>query len=427
MLCEIYPDSSEEIDHLIRIIRKIMKHMEILYGLENPAFKDLKNDRDFLFNQLLPWLPKFIFTVGKINRMNMPIEGYLASIIKDQSLIDIISQHFFKNTPTFFALSYFSLYLDYFYPLKGVGTLAEKVQHRIGELGGEIKTGTTVTDVSLGTRIIKDQAGGIYEYDNLIWAADLKTFYRISDSTGLTPRIRKKFEKIGTSMKSHRGGDSVFTLFLQVDEPLETFGEIASGHFFYTPSKQGLGQTHWSEMRELINNFKNYSKDQVLAWLRKFTTLNTYEISIPGLKNPDLAPPGKTGMIISCLAEYDLFKTLDDAGWYKEFKAEVENQIIEVINNSVYPMLKKNIIGQFSFSPISIANWTSSSEGAIVGWSFEKSVPVVNKIQFSSRSVLTPIPNVNIAGQWAYSPAGVPMSILTGKLAADNVLKRKTN
>ena len=45
-----------------------MKYMDVLYGIENPVFKDLKHDRDFIFKKLLPWLPKFIFTVGKINR-----------------------------------------------------------------------------------------------------------------------------------------------------------------------------------------------------------------------------------------------------------------------------------------------------------------------------------------------------------------------
>ena len=225
-------------------------------------------------------------------------------------------------------------------------------------------------------------------------------------------------------MLQNRGSDSVFSLFLEVDEPLESFREIAHGHFFYTPSKIGLGETHRKELNELLRNFENVKKEQILTWLDKFTQLNTYEISIPGLKDPELVPPGKTGMIISFLAEYDLFKEIQKAGWLNEFIPELENRIISVISNSVYPMLKDKIIAHFSFTPISIENRVGSSEGAIVGWSFEKSMPVVNKIQFSNRSVLTPIPSIYQAGQWAYSPTGVPMSILTGKLAADRILKK---
>jgi phytoene dehydrogenase-like protein len=130
-------------------------------------------------------------------------------------------------------------------------------------------------------------------------------------------------------------------------------------------------------------------------------------------------------MIISVLAEYDLFKKVQTAGWIDEFVSEFENRVIGVISDSVYPMLKDKISGRFSFSPLNIANRVGSSEGAIVGWSFEKQMPVVNKIQISDRSVLTPIPTIFQAGQWAYSPAGVPMSILTGRLAADKIIKRK--
>ena len=103
LLEQTYPESEEEIDAVLKTIRKIMKHMDVLYGIENPVFKDLKQDKNFLFKKLLPWLPKFLLTVGKINRMNMPVEDYLETILKNPSLKDIISQHFFKNTPAFCA------------------------------------------------------------------------------------------------------------------------------------------------------------------------------------------------------------------------------------------------------------------------------------------------------------------------------------
>ncbi len=65
-----------------------------------------------------------------------------------------------------------------------------------------------------------------------------------------------------------------------------------------------------------------------------------------------------------------------------------------------------------------------TSEGAITGWSFREPVPVINKIMAANRAVVTPIPSIFQAGQWTYSPAGVPMSVLTGKLAALRILNR---
>jgi len=424
LLLKMFPECKEEIDELIKVIRKIMKHMDVLYGIENPVFKDLKHDRTFIFKKLLPWLPKFIFTVGKINRLNMPVENYLEKFVKNSSLRDIISQHFFRNTPTFFAMSYFSLYLDYFYPRGGVGKLPEALKNKITEWGGEILTNTKITEVIAEKRFLKDHNNITYKYDNLIWAADLKTLYRITETEGLSQNIKALSAETKNKFFKNRGGDSVFSLFVEVDEPPESFRKIAHGHFFYTPSKLGLGEVHRAELDNLILNFDKLRKDQILTWLDKFTRLNTYEISIPGLKDPELVPTGKTGLIISFLAEYDLFNKIKEAGWLDEFTSEVENRVLSVISDSVYPMLKDKTIAHFSFTPLSIENRVGSSEGAITGWSFQESMPVINKIQNSGRSVMTPIPSIYQAGQWAYSPAGVPMSILTGKLAADRVLKQ---
>lgn len=422
LLKKYYPESTDEIEKIIKIIQKIMKHMDVLYGVANPFFKDLKKDRNYIFKELLPWLPKFIFTIGKINRMNMPVEHYLETIIKSQSLRDIISQHFFRHTPTFFALSYFSLYLDYRYPINGVGSLAEAVYEKVLELGGEVKTKTIITQVNATEQTVKDEENNIYTYDKLIWAADLKYFYKNTSVQGLPFKVQKKFEIEKNNMLERRGGDSVYSLYLEVDEPLETFKNIASGHFFYSPSRKGLGQLHTIELTQMIDNWSDVNKDDLYSWLDKFAALNTYEISIPGLKNSSFVPEGKSGIIISFLTEIDLFTKLKEVGWYEEFRKELETRIINVITNSIYPMLKDKVMTSFSFTPISIQNRVASSEGAIVGWSFQESIPVPNKIQDAQKAVVTAIPNVYKAGQWTYSPAGVPMSILTGKLAANKAI-----
>ena len=107
---------------------------------------------------------------------------------------------------------------------------------------------------------------------------------------------------------------------------------------------------------------------------------------------------------------------------YQEFITEMEERIIKIIADSVYPILKIKVKERFSFSPLSYEKRVGSSEGAITGWSFREPVPVINKILAANRAVITPIPSIYQAGQWTYSPAGVPMSILTGKLAARRIL-----
>lgn len=424
MLVRLYPRSEEEIDRLIKKIKKVMKRMDVLYGVENPLFKDLKRDRKYIFTKLLPWLPKFLTTVGKINKMNMPVEEYLDDIITDESLRDIVAQHFFKKTPTFFALSYFSLYIDYFYPKNGVGTLAEAVAQKISEFGGSLMPETTIIRVNAAGKYVSSEDGRRFEYEKLIWAADLKTLCKISDTSGLPETARRKFDEKAELYMSKKGGESVYSIFLEIDEPLETFRNIANGHFFYTPSKKGLGGIHTSVLDDLLRRREEVTEDEIFNWTEKFCRLNTYEISVPGLKNPKLAPEGKTGMIISFLAEHELFDMLRAKGIYEKFRNELERTVLDVLADSVFPVLKEKLIHSFSFSPIDIEKRIGSSEGAIVGWAFGD-VPVPDQIQKAGKSVFTELPDVFRAGQWTYSPAGVPMSILTGKIAADEVLKRK--
>jgi phytoene dehydrogenase-like protein len=420
-LTRLYPKSEKDIEKLVLVIRSIMKDMDVLYGLENPMIKNYMKDLGAVFTHLLLWFPKFLVTIAKINRLQMPVEEYLESIIEDASLRDIISQHFFKGTPTFFALSYFSLYLDYVYPKGGVGRLAELVEEKVRELGVEMKMNTSALKVDAAKKMVTDDSGLEYGYRKLIWAADLKTFYRLTDVSGLSGRIQRKFKATGKDILAGRGSDSVYGLYLGVDLPLDYFAKKSNGHFFYTPSREGLGEIHRKELDALLQRWETLSEDELKEWVARFVSLNSFEISIPGLKDSGMVPEGKTGLIVSLLAEYDLFEKMKERGLYEALIREMEGEIIQILSETVYPGLKEKVISSFSFTPLSIENRVGSSEGAVTGWSFQEKIPVPHEMMKAKKSVKTAIPGVYIAGQWTYSPGGVPMSILTGKLAADAI------
>jgi phytoene dehydrogenase-like protein len=153
-------------------------------------------------------------------------------------------------------------------------------------------------------------------------------------------------------------------------------------------------------------------------------SLDTFEISIPVLKDPSLAPPGKTGLIVSWLLDYALVKKVREAGWYDEFKEFSIAEIIRILSHTVYPGLEGKILDRFASTPLSIEDYTGNTGGAITGWAFGPGkVPVIHQIQQVAKSVLTPMKNVYMAGQWAYSPSGLPIAILTGKLAANRAVQ----
>ena len=118
-----FPQHTDDIERIISWIRKIMKYMDILYGIENPAFMNIREDYGYLFKTLLPWLFRYLKTYKKVLRLNEPVRRFLGQLSSHTPLIDNIAQHFFKETPTFFAFSYFSLYQDYYYPAGGTKAL----------------------------------------------------------------------------------------------------------------------------------------------------------------------------------------------------------------------------------------------------------------------------------------------------------------
>ncbi len=423
LLKYLYPDSTDDVESVIKVIVRLREHMNVLFGNESPFFKDPDRKWTYYFTTLISWFFKLIFTFFAINKMKLPVEEFLGKKIKNRSLDDIISQHFFKNTPAFFAMSYFALYTDYYYPAGGVGQLTAKLEEKLIENGGTVLKNTDITCVNPGSKELTDQNANRYIYDKLIWAADLKQLYRILRQQGLSKKLVEKVNEEKEKIISSKGAESVFTLFMATDIGPEKLRKISHGHFFYTPSRRGLGSLQRSDLQKMLKSRKELSRQDILGWIDEFCRYNTYEISVPVLSEPEAAPEGKSGIIVSLLMDYELVKRVNDDGWYNEFNTYMEERIIDTLNESIYPGIKDEILFKFTASPLSIEKLVRSSEGAIVGWSFEKPVPVEGGMLNMKNSVKTNIPDVYKVGQWSVSPAGLPTCILTAKLASDIIVK----
>ncbi len=427
LLQSFYPESTADIARIMSVIRRIMKDMDVLYGIDNPLFKDLKSDYSFVFRTLLPWMFRFIFTIGRINRMNTPVEEFLATLTSDESLRSIIGQHFFRYTPAFFAMSYFSVYLDYLYPKGGTGRLMELLGNYCRRSGAAIHTNTGISRVDPEARTVTSDNGPEHGYRTLVWAGDLNSLYGAVDTSRIgDARSRQAVQRRRDELAQHRGGDSVFSMFLAVDLSPEYFGSKAEGHFFYTPDPRGLRELHTLGLERLMAQIAagTASQQEVRNYLKELLALNTFEISIPVLKDPSMAPPGKTGLIVSFLLDYGFAKQLQSNGWYNEIKEYCMDEVIRVLSDGVYPALARAVSDRFASTPLSIQRHTGNTGGGITGWALGPGeVPVVHKMQQVSRSVLTPMRNVYQAGVWAYSPSGLPIAILTGKLAANRAIR----
>ena len=421
MLTSLYPESRNEIPAIIHDLHLITQSMDIQYGIDNPLFLDPKKDRDYFMKKVLPWMVKYALNVHKVMAKNKPVIPYLRDFTSNQSLLDIITQHFFTDTPAYFALSYFKIFQEYYYPKAGTGAFTQKLVEFIGKHSGEIRTGIRIAKVDIDNRTVSTADGDPLQYRQLLWAADQKSLYGCIDPGSM--KDKKVQEALGQRkalIAGMAGNDSVFTLYLSTNLDPGYFEAIATGHFFYTPSRTGQSAAGKVPL--------SGTKEDIQAWLKQFLALTTYEISIPALRDSALAPPGKTGLIISLLFDYGLTKTIQEQGWGDEFRQLASHWIIDTLDRSIYPGLADAVIDSFTSTPLTIQKVAGTTDGAITGWSFTNHpMPAENRLARIANAVNTPLPHVSQAGQWTYSPAGFPVSLITGKLAADKINKLLRN
>ncbi len=249
LLEKYFPENKPDIAGIVREIGKVMEYMDVLYGIDNPLFLDLKNNPAYVFRTILPWMVKYALTMPKVAKLHKPVEEHLSRFSTNQALIDLIAQHFFQKTPAYFALSYFSLYLDYRYPRGGTGAFARAMEQFVLAHNGEIRTETEITAVDPGRNQAVDVHGRVYRYRKLVWAANAKTLYRIVDLGSLTnSRAAGNIQAQQKAVSGKIGGDSIFTLYLTLDLDKAYFEKISSAHFFYTPSTVGLSKARLQDL-----------------------------------------------------------------------------------------------------------------------------------------------------------------------------------
>jgi len=431
ILKETYPQNSNDIDAIMIDIRKIMKNMDVLYGIENPLFLPKPYDMKYVTKTLLPWVGKFLFNMNQALKFFEPVDKYLEKKTTNKELIEIIGQHFFTQTPTFFALSYFSLYLQYHYPKGSTQVIVDQLVELIRRNHGEIVNRCEVISIDSQKKEVRTKDGKTYGYRQLIWAADTNLFYRLLESESIADvSLRNKINQRKDLLKNMTGADSILTLYVVSDKSPEAFRKTSGPHWFYTKRSEGLANISLTQIQDAQHRFTS-DKQALFDWIKKYLEYNTLEVSIPSLRDAGLSPQGETGIIISTLFDYRLVKHIADLGYYEEFKQFVTRTFIDYFDDHDWPGFKDSIKKTIIATPLTIQSRTYSTEGSVTGWSFgNHPFPVEYKFLNVSKSVLTPIDSIKQAGQWTFNPAGVPVAILTGKLASDAVekdLKRKKN
>ncbi|HPL58409.1 MAG TPA: NAD(P)/FAD-dependent oxidoreductase [Flexilinea sp.] len=401
MLQEFFPSEKAGLKKILQDTKTVYDLMDGFLSFPIPFF-DLPNTGN---EARAEWFRKqgalFTRIPRALSLMRQDFRPYLEKHLNNSNLINILSDLFPDGTSVFFGLGYFRMFTDYYYPEGGIRTIPHLLSESLQNWGGEIRLNTRVENLlfdcgrASGVRLI---TGEEIRADYMIAAGDLRQAL-----TQLTPEtmLPKKFNR---KLKDAEVSHSVFNVFLGIDRPVESLGLQGCSHVFYHPDLNGISENDRIHRPDYFRHVPQ-------------------EISVPCLQQNELAPQGKTGMMISAMTSWNY-----NGGWerepaeYESLKEKYTSDLIAGLEKFI-PQLNDHIEICFSATPLTIAQRTSNTKGAIMGWSYhkERTFSRGNFLQMKS-SVFTPIPGLLTAGHWTYSPGGSPVAVLTGKLAAEAVL-----
>jgi phytoene dehydrogenase-like protein len=336
------------------------------------------------------------------------LRGYLAKRLSDPHLVNLLCDVFPDGTTPLFGLAYYSLFLDYFYPEGGMQAVPDALAGSIREHGGEILLGADVRQIMIAGGL----ATGVALADGRSWTAghviacgDARRTFTTLLPQGALP------ESFLAPMLRAQPSHSVFTVFLGVNMPADQLGLKGCPHVFYAPDLVGIEGTDRVRTDDYFSRVPQ-------------------EISVPSLLRPDLAPEGKSGIILSALTTWDYAESWGMEGGQPsprtdELRARFAHQMVASLEKLI-PGLADHVEFSLTGTPYSMYTRTLNDKGAIVGWSYDRNTtwPRGSILQIA-KSVRTPIANLLIAGHWAFTPGGSPVAVLTGRLAASTILKSR--
>jgi len=356
------------------------------------------------------WLRENLGTLSRtpkvLSLMNTPLRQYVERRISDPHLANLLCDLFPDGTTAFFGLAYFGVFLDYHYPEGGIQAVPQALAEVIQGWGGEILLNAPVSRIQLAS----GRANGVALADGreldaryVLSASDARqTFTRLLPPEALPGGF---LAGLGRAETSH----TAFNVFLGLDLPVERLNLQGCGHVFYAPDLQGITEED------------RLTREDYFAHVPQ-------EISVPCLHDPSLAPEGKTGLILCAMTSWHYadnwgLRDGQPTERYARLQEAFADQMIGSLGRFI-PDLERHIEFRLTGTPYTLQSRTLNSEGAIMGWSYNRRKTWYRGSMLQiAKAVTSPIPHLLLAGHWAFSPGGSPTAVLTAKLAADRILK----
>lgn len=279
----------------------------------------------------------------------------------------------------------------------GMQSWADILAEKFKESGGKLKLKSyvdrIVTKDGTAVGVLCDHF--VYDADYVIAASDYKnTILNLIDDKTLIPADLKK------RLDSSSVSEGYFTVYLGLDLSNEELGKHMKVPHAQVFSKPGC-------------DF--YNTDD-----KDYFSKSAAEIYSPSMVNPELAPEGKSSLMLQTKAPHRWMNNWGggDRAAYSQLKSTAMDQMITNISGLI-PPLKDCIEFKEAATPLTYERFTHNSEGASTGWSlnpkkaFHKDLMRVN--------VDTPVKNLYIGSCWAMQMGGVPGAVCAAYQCAKKI------
>jgi phytoene dehydrogenase-like protein len=274
------------------------------------------------------------------------------------------------------------------YPMGGSLPIAEALEARYLELGGEVVYRTRVTDILVEDNAavgLELQEGKRVYGDRVISAADgHTTIFDFLDGRYVDRKLEKIYEGAMTPSQS------ILQVSLGVDMD---FSQAPPMQDFPLVNPVWLGNLRHDRLA-----LKHYCFD------------------------PSMAPEGKSVLSLWCAADYDYWKWLSkEEARYNQHKAEVAEIIIEVLD-ARYPGLREAVEVVDVATPVTYERYTGNWRGAFAGWAMTtRKMGMMMGIGMDK--TLPGLENFYMVGQWVEPGGNVELSCASGRDAIKDICR----
>jgi phytoene dehydrogenase-like protein len=342
-------------------------------------------------------MTRAIAVLNKCDRMTLP-EFIALYIDKNTELFRVLEHLGYPNMSAAIIPGVFlMMYQDYWTVYTGMQSWADLIAKKFAEYGGELRLNSKVDAILTrdGAAVGVMSKGNEFKADYVISASDYKkTFLQLLDDRSIMPQ--DFFDRVDKAPTS----EAFFTVYCGLDisrEIMERYLQIP--HVLY---------------------FDNHPACKLQSDDEGYFARTSVGFYSPSLMNPDLAPQGKSSLMIQCMCPRRWMNNWGggDRQTYQRLKDVAKRALIDHAARLI-PDIKQHIEFEDAATPLTYERYTHNTDGASSAWSWDPRERFYRHVQ--TIHIKSPVKNLYISSCWSAQIGGIPSALLAARRCAKKI------